>query len=85
MSWRELLGHVDSTQEPGEVVHLFKDYDTKTYRMFVYSGYRVVHPSGGGFQFDDCQKCELTVENLAELGEIIADALKNHTPWPDLD
>lgn len=86
MSHRTKLGIVESTVRTGEAVDLFRDYDTKTYRLFTYEGHRTVKVGGHtGHQFDTCSNCDFSIDDLKALAALIQRAIDTHEPWPNYD
>lgn len=86
MSDRVCLGKVKSSVITGDAVDVYRDNDTRSYRLFAYEGHRDVPIFGGhvGWQFDDCTRCELSFTDLKALADILNRAVEQHTPFEDL-
>jgi hypothetical protein len=89
MSWREHWPDVKSSVEPGDAITGCRDNDTRTYRLFVMKGYRevVIDGHGGrvGYQFDSCECCDLSLEDLRALSAVLERAIATHQPWLETD
>jgi hypothetical protein len=85
MSDRTCLGHVNSSVIAGDALDLYRDNESKSYRLFTYDGHRDVTILGRytGHQFDDCTRCELSFDDLQSLKRILDRAVESHQPWPD--
>jgi hypothetical protein len=78
MSDRCKLFEIRSSAVKGNAINVFRDNDTRTYRLFACKGLVV---RNGGYSFDDCECCDLSVEDLRVLYVGIGKALGDHEPW----
>lgn len=85
MSWRVRLLEKRTRDWSGDVrmLQLFRDNDTKTYRVFTSEG--VTDCPNGGYTLDRCSCVDLTHEELAALAQQLTTIAATHTPWPDED
>lgn len=85
MSWREHWQEVRSSVAPGDVISGCRDNDSRSYRLFANKGWRDVRiGSAIGHQFDSCECCDLSVEDLRALVAVLERAIAEHRPWPNL-
>ena len=86
MSWREHWEPVKSAVVSGDVISGCRDNDTRTYRLFVNKGWVDVdifhHPA---HTIEDCECCDLSIDNLRALVAVLQKAVDEHTEWPDND
>ena len=83
MSWRERIADIDSTVDVGDNVMLFRDNDTKSYRLFVHTGKTpVTVGTHTAYQFKSSENCDLSFDDLKALARALADAVANHSDWP---
>ncbi len=86
MSWRQHLGDAKSSVVPGDVVSVFRDNDTQTYRIFANKGWENVPEHGpSAHRFESCECCDFSIEDLRQLQGIIDAAIRQHEPWPNYD
>lgn len=89
MSNRRHLGKVksvDATPMRYDCIEVYKDFDSKTYRVFIVNGERPVSVGPhSGFQMDTCLNLDLSIEGLRELAALIQGAIDTHEPWPNYD
>jgi len=86
VSWRERLFETRSSVVPGDVVQLFRDNDTRTYRVFTVKGYRnvkIIGSHSGGYTMDSCKNCDFSIEDFRELAAALNKAVTEHEPWPE--
>lgn len=99
MSNRECLGDVtneDSPRRDGDrseidMVEVYRDNDTRSYRIFVlrgvewadaHTGQRLdARGNEGAYRMDDCMCVDVSFEKLKALAEIINEAVRKHEPF----
>lgn len=77
------LATMASDVEEGDRIELYRDNDTRTYRVFCYEGDEPViyHGREMGSRFRACANCDLSIDGLKALAEAIQKAIDAHTPW----
>lgn len=86
MSDRRCLVEVVSTAKGNEdqSVEVYRDNDTKTYRVFTYKGRKEVPVLGRiGHTLDDCLCADISFDDLVTLSAALQAAVRDHTEWCD--
>ena len=84
MSWREHWTPIRSSVVEGDVISGCRDDESRTYRLFVNKGWRDVRiGSSSAHQIESCDCCDLSVEDLRRLSQMLTAVVAAHEPWPD--
>jgi hypothetical protein len=83
MSDRKQYPDVKSSVVKGDVISLFRDNDTRTYRLFVSKEWKEIPPNK--FSFDRCECCDLSLEDLRQLSARIDEIVLAHEEWRPLE
>jgi hypothetical protein len=79
MSWRIHWPLVRSSAVPGDVISGCRDNDTGTYRLFVHKGWEDLSL---GHRSESCDCCDLSIEDLRKLSDVLYKVIAEHEPWP---